>query len=759
MHLFKRALLSLFPDEIGAQNMNPASMFVSFISTKEFFSVINRKIVENYKLNLFDISLDPFEFKTGFGDNPQIKQKDNDLYYGYCSAANLNGHRFLNCANISNCMTLVASIYSKDLFIKYGEDAYLNFLYTVFLLGFVFTARLKVFPYETKNSDSAKGDNYNRFIDLFFNFYEFVFSQTGKKITQEQIWKIKKDLLNEGNLFFLFFMTYKKCNGILTNQETTDKNLYSRLFYDELKEDQKGNINEFIENSEKYCKQPEISTIETKILQFILPADILIRYLFLDTDMFLVTETIISKIYDRKILDKFMKTFHKNDEELENFILYITDYKNFKRNFFWGVQKYLVTALRETKWWETDEELDDLMSSIGDDIEHIENLKIPERIKKESRLMEKILNFYITLVGWFWIARGDNFFLRLFRSPIIKTLSKNHDTFDKKNHNLYYYGSLLYNYGKNVFYYKYASENVRAGKQKFFLPFKSNHKNIYSNISILKLFDENFIATILQDINPKDIRIFVKNKKLLDTFRMTFGKRISTLVQKDKNWLIKDIYAELWYIYGNKNILLKTLIDNLTTNDVYHIKENIYNLDFWIAQELYTTIIKEKIQLETYYSDNVLFGILANFRETLQWFLLYITFLSLEENKQDNLAKNSNSTKGKGVLHNEHNLKIQIIKRIYITDILNINTPEEHRQQLTKLLDIMYDQFKDILEQRISVDDNKDFLRVGMENRSSFVEWKKEEEIIKKISWEDIIRFRWFLKNITYYNKRFLIPK
>ena len=64
MQLFKRALLSIFPEEISNQNINPASMFISFISTKEFFSVINRKIVENYKLNLFDIALDPFEFKT-----------------------------------------------------------------------------------------------------------------------------------------------------------------------------------------------------------------------------------------------------------------------------------------------------------------------------------------------------------------------------------------------------------------------------------------------------------------------------------------------------------------------------------------------------------------------------------------------------------------------------------------------------------------------------------------------------------------------
>jgi len=63
MDLFKRILLSLFPDNIVNQPINPASMFISFVSPKQFFSVINRKIVENYKLNLFDVSLDSFEVK------------------------------------------------------------------------------------------------------------------------------------------------------------------------------------------------------------------------------------------------------------------------------------------------------------------------------------------------------------------------------------------------------------------------------------------------------------------------------------------------------------------------------------------------------------------------------------------------------------------------------------------------------------------------------------------------------------------------
>jgi hypothetical protein len=46
-----------------------------------------------------------------------------------------------------------------------------------------------------------------------------------------------------------------------------------------------------------------------------------------------------------------------------------------------------------------------------------------------------------------------------------------------------------------------------------------------------------------------------------------------------------------------------------------------------------------------------------------------------------------------------------------------------------------------------------------MESREFIIENKNKEEIKKKIIGEDIVRLRWYLKNITYYNKRFLIPK
>lgn len=114
---------------------------------------------------------------------------------------------------------------------------------------------------------------------------------------------------------------------------------------------------------------------------------------------------------------------------------------------------------------------------------------------------------------------------------------------DEKNYTLAYYGDLLYQYGRNVFYYQYTADNVRAGKQKFILPRKSSAKNIYSNTYILRSFDENFLAILLQDINPKDIRIYLKHKSILEQFKILLGKQISDLVKSKSSTFLQGIYG------------------------------------------------------------------------------------------------------------------------------------------------------------------------------------------------------------------------
>ncbi|HBB03936.1 TPA: hypothetical protein DCZ39_03475 [Patescibacteria group bacterium] len=240
----------------------------------------------------------------------------------------MNGYRFFSPANIANNLSLVVALYVKDIFRAYPPEYYLNFLYTVFLLSFVFLSRIKIFPYKDREK------NYNRFVETMFSFYEFVFQQTGKKVNPTIIKALKKELLNQIELFFLLFATYKNLNDIFVHENVTDKEFYSWLFYDELKGDAKSIYAEFVENNKEYTGKKNFSAVETKIMQSILPADILLRYLFIDSDMFLITDTVISKIWDKQKLDDFIKSFRKDDSQLENFLLYITDYRNFKKNFF-----------------------------------------------------------------------------------------------------------------------------------------------------------------------------------------------------------------------------------------------------------------------------------------------------------------------------------------------------------------------------------------------------------------------------------------
>jgi hypothetical protein len=147
MQLFKRLLLSYFPDNLIQHSLNPASMFISFISSKDFFSIINRKIIENYKLNLFDVSLDAFEFKIGLGTKRETTSvKTSDVYYGYLSASNFNGYKFYNVSNTSNALVLASSLYLAEVFEEEQDELFIDCLYALYLLSFLFVARIKVFP-------------------------------------------------------------------------------------------------------------------------------------------------------------------------------------------------------------------------------------------------------------------------------------------------------------------------------------------------------------------------------------------------------------------------------------------------------------------------------------------------------------------------------------------------------------------------------------------------------------------------------------
>lgn len=714
--------------------MNPASMFVGLISPQQFFSVINRKIVENYKLNLFDVALDPFEVKIWFGENTPLKVfgKEIETYYSYCCVANLNGYRFLSPGTVLNSLSIITSLYVVQPFSKYPHYYFVHFLFAVDLLWYLFTAQLKVFPYKSRE------ENYSWFIELFFNFYELIFEQSGKKITKSELQSIKKELLKNIQLFFCLFYVYSDLSKQFRAEWMLQREFYSWLFYDELKKTgYKHIVNDFLEHADEYTTSTTFSVTEKNCINLVLPADILVRYLFEGKDAFLITNTLVAELFDMKVLDKFVLSFLKGDEQLRDFILYITDFQHYRKRFFKGVQKVIMNKFKTPWSYEMDQEIEDFMSAIWDGA-HPEDIKIPARLQKESQMTERLINFYLTFVGSFWISRGDSFSMRLFHNKLFDLLGQQlHDSL--KEESLYFYGWVLYSYSKNVYYYKQAFENVRAGKEKANFPLRSNIKEVYSNMFILRLFDENFLATVLQDINYKDTKVYLKQKEILSLFKEYFGNEISHLVKLKDGDLVQEVYKDVQEVVGDKPDFVNTLQKTFTQDDAKNIRENLYCMDFWIWRYAVMHMIQMAPKLQASYTGNAIMWVIWSVRDTFFGFLMFLMYV-LEEPSTPRVA-----------------LKVDLLIRVYFVDTLHMDEAFAHgfHSVMNKILS----DYNQIFKYRIQVDDNKSFLHVGFLTRKSLVDGKTVEEAQQSLVGEDILRFRGYLKNITYYNKRYLIPK
>lgn len=158
----------------------------------------------------------------------------------------------------------------------------------------------------------------------------------------------------------------------------------------------------------------------------------------------------------------------------------------------------------------------------------------------------------------------------------------------------------------------------------------------------------------------------------------------------------------------------------MTDQDIYHIKENIYNLDFWISKKFCRAIQENTIVLKNEYSDLVLLNIFSTIRETFFGLLIYLTYI-----QGQNTIKSPIDT--------------SILITLYIQEILHID-PYYHKKILRIISNLQAD-FNEIIMHWIEIDDNKDYLKIGHTNRTTFCANKTPEEIKKKIISEDIIRF------------------
>ena len=702
-------------------------MFIGFISAKEFFSIINRKIIENHKLNLFDVNLDPIEFKMGFGENPNSdKQKDLEIYFAYAVAANLNGTLFFSPANLANGVSLLATLYFKQAMASFPEYYFVQLIYTVFLLSFTFVSRVKVFPSEHDQ------ENYNWFVEVFFDFYKITFEQLQTKISDSDFFAVKKAVLQETVFCFLLFHFYKKLNSLLA-EKSSDTDYLDWLLW---KTKQTNLIKAFKENYATTKYLPHSSPLEQSILNMVRPADILIKYLFGDANPIIAVETIVSRIFDKTELDPLVQSFLTSDEQLPQLFEYLLEYKKYKYWFFAGVQNYIIKLLRSEGKEDILEDIDEMLSAIdnGDDIS---NFDVPERIKRESKVTERLLNFYVTLLGGFTTARGDSFYLRLLKPEILDFFTKNSlNSLLGSEVQLEYFGGILYQYAKNLYYYSYINENIRAGKNKFSMPLKGDSSKVTTNFSVIKLYTEGMIASFFQDLNPKDTKLTIKNTQILELFKTQFGEQVSEMVKLGSDKFLEAFYAPILSQIKDSKAFVRVLSSSLQENDLVNLKDALYKLDFWISFSFFKKL--EALKLWKQYDDALLLALFGSIRETFFWLALLFVYLEQKE-KTPSREKN------------------EILLMVYVRDILGIKIKKA--DQVFKVMVDTIEELKPILKLWISLDDNKGFFDLIAKNWDSFCAEKTEDQLLASFSGEDLVWFRGLLKNIAYYNKRFVMPR
>lgn len=731
MKLFRRLLLSLFPKELTLNAQHPISMFLSLISPKQFFSIIHRKVTENFKLNLYDIALDPFEIKVGFWEQPTLQVKDIDKYYAYWCVAQLNGNNFYSPGNLALAASMAVAVESQKIAKKYLRSYMYVFLMTVYFLSFIFVARVRVFP----NWD--KQEQYKRFLELFFSFYDLVAQQFKSPIEPLWLQQFKEDLLRELQLFFFLFYFYKKLNSLFYSSTITDKDFYARLFSEELKhKDSKATIEQFLLHRYDITASSTFWWWDIQLCTLILPTDAWLKYLLQGDEWYYVIEYLLPKVFSSDYIHTQCMSFLKNGDSLDTFIQSLLDRERYQGNFFQWMQEISHRYFRLENDYETNQEIDAFISHL-ESWGQADKTQIPERLKQESAMTERLMNFYISFVGGLWTGRWDWFALRLFKKEFIESMMHLCGEDHLKQEALQYYGALLYAYSKNLFYYSYAYENIRAGKQVFRLPYKSWYKEVYSNMYLLRMFDENALCSLFQDICPGSLTITVTQKDIVVLFKNLLHDRIQRVISWSKDDILMYFYGSVSNILHQEQDVTLLLKQYITDAEYSLLKEQCYSFDLhvWVhATELLQCID----WLQASYGKIASIGLLAMLRETLFGFLLYTNYLQSY------------------ALEQWTTVTIHAFKQLYILDILHI--APSRVPDFLELIDSLLIAYHPLLNLWMKLDDNMQYFALGVENWLLFIDKKTTDQILSDTSGDDIVRCRGFLKSISYYNKRIVRP-
>jgi len=695
---------------------SPAGMFLWMISPQSFFNIVTKKMAEHYKVNHFDIALDPFEVKIGFGEQSMIKPKSMQSYYSYCAAANLNGYQQYTIWTIATSIVMIVSHYLRPIVVYAQQPYYLYYLLiSLYSVIYAVATRIKVFPGQSVNQD------YQWMMDLWFGYYRRILHSHKHHIDECVMDHIIKTVSSQVQLWFLLYRVVKVM-GMFLNNDTSrthvkwlfDESLLKQTWYSQA---------DVIDHLQQHSMNSAIDDMDAVILQLILPHDFLIKYLFSQQDMYHTIDYVIDRLYDWSVIDEYCMKSIDSDDCVIDMIRYMSDYRHMKNHFFGWVKDMIVSEIR----WDDDEEIEEFMSMIGSGVVG----QIPDQIRRESAITERLMNFYLNYVWWLWGARGDTFELLLYHQIRDMVRSMRHQA-QPKSYDLDLYRYYLNYYKTNASYYHYVYEGVRSGKASFTLPYIIESDEVYAHMSMVDLLLQSSMVILMQDMLPKNIKLYPQWSALIQQFKQMYGDRISSYIKQDYATLVSYLIPSWeWECSMFEN-------DSMIAS----MRESLYTIDVHCYHEICTALL-QNTSFASKYGPQARILVAASLRETVYGVLCMMTMIEIQ-NKYS-------TTKTQAM--------IQFLLTSYVIRVLGL----QDTSTMIACFDIIYQVYHshhDILKHIVRLDDNGEFLMMGAEFMNRFL--KDKDDPVKAhlaLLNEDVVWLRWYLKHINYYNKRYFIPQ
>lgn len=727
MKLFRKLLISLLPEwfQWWWNGISPVWMFVGLVAPKQFFSLIHRKIIENYKLNQFDINLDSFEASLWFGPMAKMSKKEIDNYFAYQATASMNGWMFYCPSTIATIATILAARSTYPVLQKYDKKYALAFFESIVVLCYAFASKIKVV--DTSNPDEAL----RRTVDLIFDSM----GSMDEELDDELLEKIQWELLHHVHIFIYLMYTFERLNTLFSPSWMNSKECVTYLLWEHhLKSLSQKTMHALSTEMETRSRLPVIDEIDDELLGNVLPSDSLIISLLGDEDWALISEELFKCFIDQEVLDTLLTQLSTDPSVWETLMKKMMDYTVFKQHAHKAIKELARKKFGPTKSYEKSKEIDSFMSTIEQKWS-LDGVKIPESMRQESMLMDKIMNFYIGFVGGLFVWRWDSYEMRFLHSNWIKeqyTIL----TRDTPSHDvLYYYWGLLYHYSKNLYYYQYAFDNIKAWNEMFNLPLHGKHTQwIYTNTHLIDLINQAAIPTLFQDFNEKILIITLSNNDVLDSFKALIWPSLQSLLSRPRD-IVDAVYRPVFELCTHGEELRNSTLA-YWKKDTKNLKENLYTLDFWLWWEL-CDHLSQNGALQEVYDDASIVSTLAMLRDTWTWRLIRIHAVQKDDTKGD--------------------LQPWVLWTIYVVDILNLSG------QFVWLFETiggqLLESYSVLIETYTKLDDTPLYTAWWIKNRKRFLaqnKWKKMETIL---TWDDGVWFRSYLKSIQYYTKRYLKPK